>query len=254
MRPLRPARRLGRVRLASGPMMPNMQRSKIKRIVAAQRRRRRSRQADVGIYLAALERWAHDGRRRWARPIRECALVVAQLRWITFTRSRQDPRISTSQEIYVNATPARPPELGAGARMAAILRGPPGCAKSSNGAALSSLPKAVGSDQAAGKPRLLIKPDPLDPRLSRARHRRRPDRRQGRDRGGGRARADDLPQFAGDRHRDDDRRLSGISRDRLPAQPAHAAAERHRSPRSITTRTSRSSWCAPSARPTTRRS
>ena len=41
---------------------------------------------------------------------------------------------------------------------------------------------------------------------------------------------------------------------RLSAQPEHAAAGRHRHRRSTTTRTSPSSWCAPSARPTTRRS
>ena len=57
-------------------------------------------------------------------------------------------------------------------------------------------------------------------------HRARPRRQRGRDLGRRRAAADALSQRPGDRHHDDDRRLSRLSGGRLSAEPEHAARRR----------------------------
>ena len=92
------------------------------------------------------------------------------------------------------------------------------------------------------------------PPAHRAGARHRPGGRADRDRGDGRTRAHDLPQCAGDRHRDDHQRLSGISRARLPPQSEHAGADRHRHRRRLRRGAWASSWCAPPTPRTTRRS
>src|SRR3974390_3173270 len=75
-------------------------------------------------------------------------------------------------------------------------------------------------------------PRPPDPARSegsaadRARGGPRPDRGRNRDQRAGGTAADALPEFAGDRHDDDDRRLPRISGARLFAQPEHAQIRR----------------------------
>ena len=71
-----------------------------------------------------------------------------------------------------------------------------------------------------------VQPDPDDPRLTRTGRRDRPGRQGDRDRGRHRAAADLVPQRPRDRHDDDDRRPSGLSRGRLSAEPEHAAGPR----------------------------
>src|SRR5690349_17940082 len=85
-----------------------------------------------------------------------------------------------------------------------------------------------GYDENRQSPRPPDRAESRGSAADRARGRDRPDRRRRRNPGPGGTAADAVFERPGDRHDDDDRRLSGISGARLSPEPEHAEVRRRR--------------------------
>src|SRR3981081_4450741 len=77
-------------------------------------------------------------------------------------------------------------------------------------------------DENRQNPRPSDRAEPGRSAADRTRRRDRSERRHGRDQGPGGTATGAVPGRGGDRHNDDDRRLSGISGARLSHEPEHA--------------------------------